>query len=56
MELAEYIAGIRVKEAQNDLAEYWGTHKLTKAKDAAGKSFMNTVGLPLLYMRRKKLE
>lgn len=56
MELAEYIAGIRVKEAQSDLVEYWETHKLTKAKDAAKKKLMNTVGRPLQYMRRKKLE
>lgn len=28
MELAEYIAHVRVKEAERDLAEFWETHKL----------------------------
>lgn len=28
MELAEYIAHVRVKEAESDLAEFWETHKL----------------------------
>lgn len=56
MELAEYIADIRVKEAESDLADFWETHKLTKTKANLKKNVMNTFGLPLLYMRRKKLE
>lgn len=56
MELAEYIAGIRLKEAESDMADYLETHKLTQKKDALKKTITNTVGLPFLRMRRKKLE
>ncbi|CAM9508892.1 unnamed protein product, partial [Ectocarpus sp. 12 AP-2014] len=33
MELAEYIADIRVKEAESDIDDYWKTHKLKATKD-----------------------
>lgn len=56
MELAEYIANIRVKEAESDLADYWETHKLTKAKDNAKEKLRKTLGAPLQAMRRRKLE
>lgn len=56
MELAEYIADIRVKEAEGDLKDYWETHKLKAARDGAKKKLLNTIGTPLLAMRRRKLE
>lgn len=56
MELAEYIADIRVKEAEHDLEEFWETHKLKKTKDAFEKKMTNTLGAPLVAMRRRKLE
>ncbi|CAM9716661.1 unnamed protein product, partial [Hapterophycus canaliculatus] len=33
MELAEYIADIRVKEAESDIADFWETHRLKATKD-----------------------
>lgn len=56
MELAEYIADIRVKEAESDLADFWETHKLEKTKQELKKTLLNTIGKPLATMRRRKLE
>lgn len=56
MELAEYIADIRVKEAEQDLADFWETHKLRKAKDMVKKKLMSTMGRPLRALRRGNLE
>ncbi|CAN0476046.1 unnamed protein product [Ectocarpus sp. 12 AP-2014] len=56
MELAEYIADIRVKEAESDIDDYWKTHKLKATKDEVKKKLLNAVGQPLLAMRRKKLQ
>lgn len=54
--MAEYIAGIRVREAEHDLADFWETHKLKKTKDNVKKKFMSTLGAPLVALRKKKLE
>lgn len=56
MELAEYIADIRVKEAESDLVDFWETHKLRKKKDELKKTLRNTIGKPLEAIRRRKLE
>lgn len=56
MELAEYIADIRVKEAESDIADFWATHKLKATKDELKKTLLKTIGKPLVAMRRRKLE
>lgn len=56
MELAEYIADIRVKEAESDIADFWKTHKLKATKDELKKTLLKTIGQPLVAMRRRKLE
>lgn len=56
MELAEYIADIRVKEAESDIVDFWKTHRLKARKDELKKTLLNTIGKPLVAMRRKKLE
>lgn len=56
MELAEYIADIRVKEAESDIDDFWRTHKLKAKKDEVKKKLLHTVGRPLLAMRRRKLQ
>ncbi|CBN77064.1 conserved unknown protein [Ectocarpus siliculosus] len=56
MELAEYIADIRVKEAESDIDDFWKTHKLKATKDEVKKKLLNTVGQPLLALRRRKLQ
>lgn len=56
MELAEYIADIRVKEAESDIADFWKTHKLKATKDEIRKKLHDTIGRPLAVMRRRKLE
>ncbi|CAM9245524.1 unnamed protein product [Discosporangium mesarthrocarpum] len=52
MELAEYITGIRVKEAEADLVEYWDTHKFERTKT----KWKKTLAKPLMAMRARKLE
>lgn len=56
MELAEYIADIRVKEAEGDIADFWKTHKFKATKDDIKKKLRNTIGRPLVAMQRRKLE
>lgn len=55
MELAEYISNVRVREAENDLEEYWDTHKLEKTKHRVRKKIMKTVGTSFIAMRKGKL-
>lgn len=55
MELAEYISNVRVREAENDLDDYWDTHKLEKTKLSVRKKVMKAVGTRCIAMRKGKL-
>ncbi|CAN0011752.1 unnamed protein product, partial [Choristocarpus tenellus] len=56
MELAEYITGLRLKEAQADMQEYRDTHEFVLTKARWKKRLVQTVGKPIMAMRGKKLE
>ena len=56
MELAEYIARVRVEEAESDLAEFERTHKFRKMKEDIKRGLRRTFTRPFRAMRRKSEE
>lgn len=53
MELAEYISSLRLREAEEDLAEFERTHRLRKVKEALKRRVTKTLGPSLRTMRSR---